>query len=288
MAKNRKKDLPRTHRIMNHPYLALVLMPLMGLFFEFLFAGVLQSVFPEVAGQYHLDAVGAFAAAVLCLIIFKGWFKGEFTGCLSFKNVKQGLLLLVPTLVFIVINLTEVKYSGLTAKDIALAFAIGLVPGFSEEVNFRGLSGSNFMRVRPDGRGLVLYTTLLGVMFGASHLMNLSAGAAVGKTLLQIFYASGVGILYAAVFFRTGSLIPGIISHWIVDFTSNLTPGGTGALSARDIIIGLGLGSVMAAIGYWYIRPAKRGEIAEVWAEKWPAASAACEAKEEPEELPQA
>lgn len=277
----KKKNLPRTHKIMDHPYLALILMPLMGLFFEFLFVGILQGVFPETAGRYHLDVVGVLAAAVLCLVIFKCWFKGEFTGSLSFKNLKMGLLLLAPTLVFAVKNLTEVNFPTLTAKDIVVSLLVALAPGFSEEVNFRGLSGANYMRVRPDGRKLTLVTALLGIIFGASHLTNLSAGSAVGKTLLQMFYASGVGILYAAVFFRTGSLIPGIISHWIVDFTSFITPGSSGALSTGDIAMGIGFGLVMAAIGFWYIRPAKRGEIAKVWAEKWPAVSAACEPREE-------
>lgn len=287
MAKNKKKNLPRTHKIMNHPYLALILMPLMGLFFELLIAGVLPSVFPEAAEKYHLDAVGVIIAAVVCLLIFKGWFKGEFTGCLSFKNLKTGLLLLVPTLVFIIINLTEIHYSELTVKDILVAFFVSLAPGLSEEVNFRGLSGSNYMRVHPDGRRLPLIAALLGLIFGASHLMNLTADAALDKTLLQLFYAAGVGILYAAVFFRTGSLIPGIISHWAVDFTSFMTPGSSGALSTSDIIRGIALGTVMAAFGFWFIRKAKREEIAKVWAEKWPVVSAECEAPAEPEELSQ-
>ena len=42
--KNRKTKLPRAHKIMNHPDLALLLMPLMGLFFEFLFAGVFTTI----------------------------------------------------------------------------------------------------------------------------------------------------------------------------------------------------------------------------------------------------
>ncbi len=288
MAKNKKKALPRQHKIMNHSYLALVLMPLMGLFFEFLIAGVLQSVFPEAAEKYHLDAVGVVIAAVVCLLIFKGWFKGEFTGCLSFKNLKMGLLLLIPTLVFIIINLTEINYSSLTLKDILVAFFVSLAPGISEEVNFRGLSGSNYMRVHPDGRRLPLIATLIGLLFGASHLTNLSAGAAVDKTLLQVFYAAGVGVLYAAVFFRTGSLIPGIFSHWVVDFTSFMTPGGSGALTTADIIRGIVLGTVMAAFGYWYIRKSKREEIKKVWAEKWPAVSAECETPTASEDLPQA
>ena len=71
-------------------------------------------------------------------------------------------------------------------------------------------------------------------------------------------------------------MLPAILSHWFIDFTSGMTPGSSGSgLTTGDILYGLGFGALMAAIGYWLLRKAKRDEMVEVWAEKWPAQPAA-------------
>lgn len=294
MSKNKKKDSPRTHKIMNHPYLALVLMPVMLLLTILIIQTVLTNIIPEIFESYHLDAVTYYVASFLCLLIYKKqWFKGEYTGNLSVRHFKKGMLLLIPTLAFIIVNLTEIDYSTLTAKNVALSFFIALAVGLMEETAFRGLSGANYMRVHPDGKKLTLFATFSAILFGVMHMGNVTAGQALDETLMQVFYAFGVGVLYAAVYFRTGSLLPMIVSHALVDVTSFLTPDSTEALTLGDVIFEGGMGILMAVIGYWFIRRAKREEIKEVWAEKWPAVSKECEASatpetpEVPEELPQ-
>ena len=276
MAKNKNKALPRQHKIMSHPYLALVLVDILSWMVLIVLIGIEQNVFASITGPV-LDALMEILTGTIILLLYRRWFKGEFNGRLSLstKNLKKGLLMLAPTLVFAIINLTEIKYATLTAKDVLLAFFVAIAPGLGEEV-FGRITTSNYMRIHRDGKGVVLFATISGIVFGASHLMNLSTGAALDDILLKIFYAAGLGVLYAAVFFRTGSMLPAILSHWFIDFTSGMTPGSSGSgLTTGDILYGLGFGALMAAIGYWLLRKAKRDEMVEVWAEKWPAQPAA-------------
>lgn len=49
------------------------------------------------------------------------------------------------------------------------------------------------------------------------HYSNLMAGANFGITSLQVFYAFGIGMIFAAVLIRTGNLWPCIIVHGLID-----------------------------------------------------------------------
>lgn len=48
--------------------------------------------------------------------------------------------------------------------------------------------------------------------------MNVIVGANVGTTILQVIYATGVGLTYAAIYMRTGNLWVTMILHSFTDF----------------------------------------------------------------------
>lgn len=275
--KNRKrtKTLPKKHTIMNRPILALVIMPIWCM----IMASILGAIFG--AGLFGPDnaaatSVATAAAALLCLAIHRSWFKGEFDGSLKLKNFGLGMLLLLPSLLFFVTNLTEVSFKTLTPAAVLTAFCMALGPGVMEEVAFRGLAGSNFMRVWRDEKKLVPVVTLTALLFGLVHISNILAGAGKAVSFTQAVYSFGAGVMFAAVYLRTGSLLPSILVHTLVDMsafmTSELMESG-GVLSGNSfdpsmLITGL-LGLALAVLGFWYIRPAKRAEILSLWSEKW-------------------
>lgn len=291
--KRTKRTLPRKHTIMNRPILALVIMPLWCM----IMASILGAIFG--AGLFGPDnaaatSVATAAAALLCLAIHRSWFRGEFDGNLKLKNFGLGMLLLLPSLLFFVTNLTEVNFKTLTPAAVLTALCMALGPGVMEEVAFRGLAGSNFMRVWRDEKKLVLIVTLTALLFGLVHISNILAGAGKAVSFTQAVYSFGAGVLFAAVYLRTGSLLPSILVHTLVDMsafmTSELMESG-GVLSGNSfdpsmLITGL-LGLALAVLGFWYIRPARRAEIISLWSEKWtvtvpqvPAAEEAVESEE--------
>lgn len=272
--KHSKRTLPKKHTIMNHPILALILMPVWCMIIASIFGGIVSGIFG--GDQSAITGVATAAGALLCLAIHRSWFRGEFDGSLKLKNFGLGMLLLLPSLLFFVTNLTEVNFKTLTPAIILTAFGTALGPGVMEEVAFRGLAGSNFMRVWRDEKKLVLIVTLTALLFGLVHISNILAGAGMAVSFTQAVYSFGAGVLFAAVYLRTGSLIPAIIAHTLVDASAFMNAelmesGGVLSGSSFDwsMLITGALGLALAVLGFWYIRPEKRAEILKLWAQKW-------------------
>ena len=69
----------------------------------------------------------------------------------------------------------------------------------------------------------ILVTGNLWGGFGIGHIVNLFAGQANIETVIQVFFAIAWGFIFTMVFYRSGSLIPCIIAHGLVDAFSKFT-----------------------------------------------------------------
>ena len=256
------------------PILGLFLLPLGCILLqEFFDTGVALLGEEETFGIFA-PTLGAVLTGLLALFIHKGWYAGDYEGSLKFRNFGKGLLMLLPFFVILVLNSLGIDFSSLTAENALALFVASAAPGFVEEVAFRGLAGANFMRTWRTEKKIVLSVTLTSIVFGVAHLLNLSEGAGVIVTFSQVFYAFGFGIILSAVFLRTGSLLPSIVIHTLLDFTAFLNQGGNKALTDDGsfdlaMLVSIILGLILAAFGYYYIRPAKRKEILAIWEKKW-------------------
>lgn len=276
MRKNKNRKGPRNHKIMNHPILALFLMPVWCMIIATIGGGVVDAVIKEYNSAYP-GGIGVALFALICLGIHKRWFRGEFVGNLRFKNAGTGLLLILPGFLLMAMNLLDTDFSMLAPQDYLHALFLGMAPGIAEEVAFRGLSGSNMMRVWRDEKKIPLAVVLTSLVFGGVHLLNVFVGASQAITFTQGVYAVGLGILFAAVYFRTGTLWPSIITHSLIDASAflnkELVESG-GVLTDNGgfelaMLIPMAAGIICAALGFRYIRKEKRGEILALWDEKW-------------------
>ncbi|MFR3959857.1 MAG: type II CAAX prenyl endopeptidase Rce1 family protein [Streptococcus salivarius] len=57
----------------------------------------------------------------------------------------------------------------------------------------------------------------------------------LNATLFQVYYATAIGIFYAAIYLRTGSLWWTIVLHCLIDFASVLFSQSTQAAPATSI-----------------------------------------------------
>ena len=139
---------------------------------------------------------------------------------------------------------------------IGTAMIIALGAGFFEEYFFRGL----FLKLAfQDGirssKQVLEGVFLSALFFGLAHLGNLTHQP-LNATLFQVYYATAIGILFAAIYLRTGSLWWTIFLHFLIDFASVLLSQSTQAAPATSIwnfIFFLPL----IAIGLFLIRPKK-------------------------------
>ena len=85
--------------------------------------------------------------------------------------------------------------------------------GFAEELIFRGFLFKAMLK-----NGHVKTAVIVSsVTFGIGHILNLFTGHELAETLKQIAFAVTYGFLVTMVFYKSGSLLPCILSHSLFD-----------------------------------------------------------------------
>ncbi len=289
MNRREKKKRVRNHFVMNRPVLAmflvLVLYFILSVAADLLFSGEKSpGISAENLSGMNPGAVMTtgsqvitIACSLLILCFFAFWFRGEYSFCSREGMFRKGFLLTSPLLVIVGLNLLGGSF--VSWKEVPKALLFGIAPGLSEEILIRGVNIPNWMRLHGEHPkkipAVVFFTSFI---FAAAHLMNLLAGAGVGMTLLQVGYAFGIGALFASAYLRTGSLVWPVIMHSLIDFTAFLHRDifdNAGVLGTEELALDWSLillaleTAALITLAFYYIRPAKREEIAAVWKEKW-------------------
>jgi uncharacterized protein len=132
------------------------------------------------------------------------------------------------------LGLRLIAYPAATGA-VFLLFGINLAPSqvvplvlvgapliaLNEELFFRGVVLEG---LRPQGWRWAIIGS--AAMFGASHAVNILAGANLPFTLMQIAATTAGGVAFAAIRIRTGSLWPLIVLHVILDVMALTTLTG--------------------------------------------------------------
>ena len=215
------------------------------------------------------------AAGILCMLAQKWWFAPAFKGVFRAEiPLRDICLLCVPFLIQLFLSwMLNIMDYGLFFHASALSVVMALSAGFGEEAMFRGLAvpiGMRYLR----GRNKILITALVtSVIFGLSHLGNIKGGNVIG--VVQAVAAIGSGLLYAAVFLRTGSIMVTVVTHFLIDWMYFVTNPAlqNGEMAKMGVTIAVIISCIvdlsMSAVGLWLIRPAVREKIEAVWQNKW-------------------
>lgn len=146
---------------------------------------------------------------LLSVIIF--YKKCSYYGLKKVKNPKQ-YLYFAPLILIASLNL----WNGINVNNDyheILFFILRMINiGFIEEIIFRG-----FLFKALERHGINKAAIISSIIFGIGHILNLFCGAEIISTLVQILYSFSIGYLYAIIFYKSGSLLPCIITHQIVN-----------------------------------------------------------------------
>lgn len=71
----------------------------------------------------------------------------------------------------------------------------------------------------------VAYST--SILFGLVHFLNILKGAALSDTLWQCISAVGIGVMFGAIYFRTGNIVLCMILHTLHDMLALMVVGAT-------------------------------------------------------------
>jgi len=118
-----------------------------------------------------------------------------------------------------------------SALEILFFAATMFLIGWTEELIFRGVILNLFLeRFSKTKRGILWAVILSGVLFGAVHLTNISQGVTVTSAMIQAINAAFLGVIFGAVYARSGNIWLVMTFHALVDFASLMGSGifGTG------------------------------------------------------------
>lgn len=131
---------------------------------------------------------------------------------------------------------TENLWNGIAVNysfmGIVCRIAAMVCVGFVEEIIFRGFL---FKAMAKDNVKSAIVVS--SVTFGIGHLINLfnGSGMQLVNNMCQIVFAVAVGFLFVTIFYRSGSLIPCIITHSAINSLSTFY-NETGITSEKQIM----------------------------------------------------
>lgn len=233
-------------------------------------SGILKVLTPE-----YSDMISVLISVVITFILYA--YIVKFKKVFSFSNSKLALILAIPSIVLIISNLLEPSFViPASLLTLGTAIGLGLVPGISEELIFRGLLISYFMKRFKSSNGIYFIILFSALSFGLTHLANAFVGAPLDYTIFQAFGTIGLGVILAAIYLRTGNIWIPILIHAILDITAfctnDITVQGVvqiGFVLNLSNIISI-VGTIIAIVfGLYYVRSAKHDDILKVWEDKW-------------------
>lgn len=171
----------------------------------------------------------ALSALLIALMLLLK--KSAYYGLKKPQNAKEHLYFL-PLVIVVSVNL----YSGFninnTTNEIVCHILTMLNVGFIEEIIFRGFLFRMMEKTSPKSAVIVCAVT-----FGIGHIVNLINGADLVPTLMQVCYATSIGYLFVISFQKSGSLIPQIVTHCLVNSFSIFNVENTVSLYIAPVVL---------------------------------------------------
>ena len=152
-----------------------------------------------------------------------------------------------------------------------LTFMLNMIlVGVAEELVFRGIIAQTLLERYGTARAGVWKACLVsGVLFGAAHLSNLLGSEAFG-VLMQCVFAASLGVMLAAIYFRTGNLWVTVFLHSTMDIASMLIGGLYGTTSVAESVSGYDASRLLSVAVYliptlFLLRKKKLPEVQLYW-----------------------
>ena len=215
--------------------------------------------------------------AVICMLIQWKWFSPEYKG--PFKAVvpaREIMIVSIPFFAkFFLSYFLNVIDFGWYFNFTFLNLTMGIAAGFYEEAIVRGVTIPIGMRYLKGENRCFKAAVITSLVFGLIHLGNIAEGASIQISVIQAIATTFVGLLFAAVFLRTGSILISIFMHGIFDWMCFVTDSSlvdgvmVNTTISPGLIAALAVDIAAGVAGLYMIRPAVREKIEDVWHKKW-------------------
>lgn len=147
-----------------------------------------------------------------------------------------GLFYLIGSVIFMIIFgiINGGFSSGLTILNLLIGC---LLVGICEEFLCRGWLLNEFLERYGDTKKGVWYSIIIsGIIFGLMHISNYFTGQALAGTITQAINATGIGILFGLIYYKTKNIWSVIILHGLWDFSLFLIDAGPATSTTETTI----------------------------------------------------
>ncbi len=160
--------------------------------------------------------LGVIVISALMFLFVKALGRTEYYGLARWARNNRAMLFFHPLWIIASMNLWAgiTPHYPLPGQIFAVVFMAFV--GFAEELIFRGFL---FKAMLKDGNGKAA-VIVSSITFGMGHIINLFTGHELIATLTQVVFAVAMGFVFTLVFYKSGSLLPGILAHSFIDVTS--------------------------------------------------------------------
>ena len=154
-------------------------------------------------------------SAAIFLFVKKNGFMEKY-GLAAWAKNNRAMLWFIPLWLLSCMNLLSGFQPDYPVPGLFYAAVSMALVGFAEELIFRGFLFKAMLR---DGN-VKAAVIVSSVTFGLGHILNLFTGQDLIETLNQVVFAVAVGFVFTLVFYKSGSLLPGILAHSFIDASS--------------------------------------------------------------------
>ena len=154
-------------------------------------------------------------SAVIFLFVKKNGLMEKYGLAVWAKN-SSAMLWFIPLWLLSCLNLFSGIQPDYPVPGLIYAAVSMALVGFAEELIFRGFL---FKAMLKDGN-VKAAVIVSSVTFGMGHILNLFTGHELIATLTQVVFAVAMGFVFTLVFYKSGSLLPGILAHSFIDVAS--------------------------------------------------------------------
>ncbi len=160
----------------------------------------------------------AVLASLTALFISKNGLEKKY-GLTGWPADQKRYLYFIPMWIIVTGNLWAGIHANYSGSALVFAVLSMALVGYLEEVIFRGFL---FRAMLKDGntKAAVIVTA---ATFGFGHIVNLFAGQASMETFVQIPFAIAWGFIFTFVVWKSGSLLPCILAHGLIDIFANFS-----------------------------------------------------------------
>ncbi|BEH01469.1 CPBP family intramembrane metalloprotease [Brooklawnia propionicigenes] len=195
----------------------------------------------ELVGEPNSVTAPLLVVLAIVLIVYvsrNGWLR--YYGVRSFRSGDfTKTLLYLPLLAIVLLQYAKGWREGLDLTAVLLIVALMVCVGFIEELVFRGFLFRAILTKSTLTRAIVIS----GVTFGIGHIVNLARGYTGVEQIIQIGFGVVLGIVLALLFAVTGTIVPLIIFHTLLNISGNVTAPDAGfdvIMLAITILISVG------------------------------------------------